>query len=654
MDTLEERWESFKALRLAGPIDDYPQYNPKVSLQDAFHIALKCLEGAKKYQRMGDHTSGYIFAIRGASFLIKEIVKDPRFDPSGKFGKLRKTAVQTGLDIAEDCKRNIKINLELDIKLEKEQAAADAKNREDRERNLLVALEEEELEALLEEVAPTEILEPSSGVVLHAESTEVDGDDVAGEGRAREVSEVVVLSPDAEDGETMGMATIVGAEDFELVEGEANVVAINPGEFDGDAEVGDGTTVLVVSPDIAPDADESVITAEVPPPYDLVDDKPVDRSEFANLYLSVPSPTVRNVEARATDDSAGENVFVGKVVNGANTVEPTNVGLPINPPAPSVPHYVPPEAKKPPAPVPPRPNNSVAPRPPPAEKKSIWNVDDKVDILDRFPSRHTGHMVEQWRPGRVIATSNGRVKVSFEGWSSKHDSWLATDSSGNCNRLAMFGRYTKEEQMRYMSKTDKFLLGMNAKNYSVWKMRGDGNCLFRSVAHQIWGDPERHAELRHAVCDHMLRHPGQFAEVLGALFPGPNGFQRYCAAMRRPCYNGQGEWGGDPEIRVMEEMIDRPFEIWDVEVGPGKPSTIHLDGSFPKDILETVEPIRISYHGKNHYNSVTYNKHKHKYPLVPLGTNRIRTFRVATEARDKAKREAGDGARGRGGVSGYK
>ena len=70
----------------------------------------------------------------------------------------------------------------------------------------------------------------------------------------------------------------------------------------------------------------------------------------------------------------------------------------------------------------------------------------------------------------------------------------------------------------------------------------------------------------------------------------------------------------------MEELLDRPIEVWDVESGPGAPSNIHLEGSLPDYVLNEIAPIRISYM-ENHYNSVIYDKDIHKYPYgVPSTT----------------------------------
>jgi hypothetical protein len=39
---------------------------------------------------------------------------------------------------------------------------------------------------------------------------------------------------------------------------------------------------------------------------------------------------------------------------------------------------------------------------------------------------------------------------------------------------------------------------------------GDGNCLFRSLSDQIWGDPERHLEMRRVICEHIDLNKGDY------------------------------------------------------------------------------------------------------------------------------------------------
>ena len=49
-------------------------------------------------------------------------------------------------------------------------------------------------------------------------------------------------------------------------------------------------------------------------------------------------------------------------------------------------------------------------------------------------------------------------------------------------------------------------------------MLPDGNCLFRAVADQVYGDPEMHADVRHLCVDYMVGWGGA-REVYLFLFP---------------------------------------------------------------------------------------------------------------------------------------
>lgn len=78
-------------------------------------------------------------------------------------------------------------------------------------------------------------------------------------------------------------------------------------------------------------------------------------------------------------------------------------------------------------------------------------------------------------------------------------------------------------------------------------------------------------------------------------------FEKYVTARRKPVIEGDGEWGDDPEIRAMEELFDRKIEIFSNKYSAKEPLPIHFTGSFPPVVRKRV-PIRLSYHGGNHYN----------------------------------------------------
>jgi OTU domain-containing protein 5 len=119
---------------------------------------------------------------------------------------------------------------------------------------------------------------------------------------------------------------------------------------------------------------------------------------------------------------------------------------------------------------------------------------------------------------------------------------------------------------------------------------GDGNCLFRSVAHQVYGDYDLHSIVRQVrvrvrqvsfnhnsncntssntyvtlsqrCMDYMEADGGFFSQFVEG---GMEAFPFYLRAKRlNAC------WGDDPEIQAICELYGRPAEIWlGLELGLG-------------------------------------------------------------------------------------
>ena len=76
----------------------------------------------------------------------------------------------------------------------------------------------------------------------------------------------------------------------------------------------------------------------------------------------------------------------------------------------------------------------------------------------------------------------------------------------------------------------------------VVSVPGDGNCLFRSVAHQVYGDYELHNLVRQCCMDYMEADAGFYSQFVEG---GMEAFPFYLRAKRlNAC------WGDDPEIQV--------------------------------------------------------------------------------------------------------
>ncbi|KAK7853381.1 OVARIAN TUMOR DOMAIN-containing deubiquitinating enzyme 6 [Quercus suber] len=124
-----------------------------------------------------------------------------------------------------------------------------------------------------------------------------------------------------------------------------------------------------------------------------------------------------------------------------------------------------------------------------------------------------------------------------------------------------------------------------AKGFEVKRMLEDGNCLFRAVADQVYGDSELYDLIRQMCIDYMERERDHFSQFI------TEGFTSYCKRKRR-----DKVYGNNVEIQSLSEMYNRPIHIYSYSTEP-----INIfHGSYNTD----TPPIRLSYHHGNHYNSL--------------------------------------------------
>lgn len=124
-----------------------------------------------------------------------------------------------------------------------------------------------------------------------------------------------------------------------------------------------------------------------------------------------------------------------------------------------------------------------------------------------------------------------------------------------------------------------------AKGLEVRKMLEDGNCLFRAVADQVYGDSEAYDLVRQMCIDYMEGDRDHFSQFI------TEGFTSYCKRKRR-----DKVYGNNVEIQALSEMYNRPIHIYSYSTEPI--NTFH--GSYNTD----TPPIRLSFHHGNHYNSL--------------------------------------------------
>ncbi|GAQ80112.1 hypothetical protein KFL_000460230 [Klebsormidium nitens] len=118
---------------------------------------------------------------------------------------------------------------------------------------------------------------------------------------------------------------------------------------------------------------------------------------------------------------------------------------------------------------------------------------------------------------------------------------------------------------------------------------GDGNCMFRAAADQLFDDDDRHMEVRQLTVDYMLKHEEEFVSFLApATRPA---YKKYCALMRK-----DGRWGGHIELAA----LSKAYKVSII---------LHRLGEKPKLLIQNegdTKEIQLAFHQNinEHYNSV--------------------------------------------------
>lgn len=134
------------------------------------------------------------------------------------------------------------------------------------------------------------------------------------------------------------------------------------------------------------------------------------------------------------------------------------------------------------------------------------------------------------------------------------------------------------------------------KGFVIKRTVEDGACLFRAVADQVYGDQEMHSIIRKHCMDYMVKNADHFSQYV------TEDFNEYIKRKRvNNCH------GNNIEMQALSEMYNRTIEVYKYSLDPI--NTFHA--SYQSDY----EPIRLSYHGNIHYNSVIDPYH----PSVGVG-----------------------------------
>ena len=155
----------------------------------------------------------------------------------------------------------------------------------------------------------------------------------------------------------------------------------------------------------------------------------------------------------------------------------------------------------------------------------------------------------------------------------------------------------------------------------IEEMESDGNCLFRAVAYQVYGEQDMCYLLRERCMEYVLASRDYFKDFIDTTIDGS--IELYCQRKSQ-----DKVWGDDLEIEALSEIYGRPIEIYAYSSEPMR--TFHEQA----DENQAQQPIRISYHGRNHYNAVVrqdFHPDRDKYTKSLPGDLENQALQMAQE-----------------------
>ena len=147
---------------------------------------------------------------------------------------------------------------------------------------------------------------------------------------------------------------------------------------------------------------------------------------------------------------------------------------------------------------------------------------------------------------------------------------------------------------------DKFKKKLHSLNYILHIVPSDGNCIFSSISDQVYGTDKHNLIIREKCMDYIEKNSVYYSQFIEG---GEKQMSAYIERKRK-----KGIWGDNLEIQALSEIYKRPIEIY---IEPGKPISTLNDNKFGNNRF----PIKISYHGNKHYNSIVPSVKSGDFPF---------------------------------------
>jgi len=125
-------------------------------------------------------------------------------------------------------------------------------------------------------------------------------------------------------------------------------------------------------------------------------------------------------------------------------------------------------------------------------------------------------------------------------------------------------------------------------SFKIIQVAGDGNCLFRAISLQIYGDETEHEMIRGNCANYIMKNETTFSPFIRS--DALNSVKSYCDRMRR-----SGVYAGNIEIQAISELYNRPTTIY-------TPTSSQPVNTFHERYTDP--PLFLLYSDGNHYDAI--------------------------------------------------
>uniref|UniRef100_A0A1I7UH12 ubiquitinyl hydrolase 1 n=2 Tax=Caenorhabditis tropicalis TaxID=1561998 RepID=A0A1I7UH12_9PELO len=156
-----------------------------------------------------------------------------------------------------------------------------------------------------------------------------------------------------------------------------------------------------------------------------------------------------------------------------------------------------------------------------------------------------------------------------------------------------------------VARETQFAEALGRRGLVIKEMVGDGACMFRAIAEQIYGDQEMHGEIRNLCMNYMANNQDHFRAFI------TEDYDAYIQRKRNPNVHGN-----HVELQAISEMFARPVEVYQYNDEPinvllpredptaDPPADGAPPANPPAPQNEQNPPFRLSYHRAVHYNAI--------------------------------------------------